>query len=152
MKIYRSKATRILAILSVICIILLAAGIILTVTGVSDIALQTLLIGFCGFLTILFFCCFIAEHSRVLIIKDNEIIFPRGAEKNGKTVFQKTVVKISEIASVESKFYKGDRIITGDCFFHTLSLTDGTSVTVTLYAYGKEAEKEILESLQKSIS
>ena len=56
-----------------------------------------------------------------------------------------------DIGSVESKFHKGDKLISDDCFFYTLRLKDGTSVTVTLYAYGKEAEKEIWETIQSSI-
>ena len=79
-------------------------------------------------------------------------IWCSGAEKlkNGKTVFQKTVVRICDLSSVESKFHKGDKIISDDCFFYTFKLKDGTSITVTLYAYGKEAEKEILETKREN--
>lgn len=91
------------------------------------------------------------RKKQSLIIDTDMIIFPRGVEKNGKTVFQKTIVRICEINSVVSKFHKGDKIISGDCFFYTLKLKDGTNITVTLYAYGKEAEKEILETIQGSI-
>ncbi len=65
--------------------------------------------------------------------------------------FQKTVIKICDVGSVESKFHKGDKIISDDCFFYTLRLKDGTSITVTLYAYGKDAEKEIWETIKSRI-
>ena len=58
-------------------------------------------------------------------------------------VFKRTVIKTDEIISLESKFYKGDKIFTGDCFFYTLKLKNGAKITFTLYAYGEEAEKEI---------
>lgn len=58
---------------------------------------------------------------------------------------------MDEIISVESKFYKGDKIISGDCFFHTLKLKNNTKITFTLYAYGKEAEREIMETIKKSV-
>ena len=66
-------------------------------------------------------------------------------------VFQKTVIRLDEIRSVESNFHKGDKLITGDCFFYTFRLKDGTSITVTLYAYGKEAEKEILKTIKSGM-
>ena len=67
----------------------------------------------------------------------------------GVVICQKTVVRICDLNSVESKFDKGDKIISDDCFFYTLRLKDRTSVTVTLYAYGKEAEKEIFEAIKR---
>ena len=102
-------------------------------------------------MSIMFGSIFFAERSRVLIIENDKFIFPRGADINGKNVFQKTVVRKCDIFSLESKFHKGDGIISGDCFFYTLRLKNGTKITVTLYAYGKEAEKEILEMIQNSI-
>ena len=36
-----------------------------------------------------------------------------------------------------------------DYFFHTLKSKDGTKVTVTLYSYGKYAEKEILRMIKE---
>lgn len=65
------------------------------------------------------FVCFLAEKSRELIIDTDKTILPRGADKNEKMVFQ-TVVKRSEICSVESTFHEGKRIVSDDCFFHAL--------------------------------
>ena len=82
----------------------------------------------------------------------DRVIFPRGAEINGKIAFQKTVVRICDIRSVERNLRRGDKILSDDCFIYTLRKIDGTSVTVFLYAYGKEAEEEIWESLKSSIA
>ena len=151
MKKYSSRATKWLMVVSLICAVVLLTGIILAFAGIGNIGLPIGLIMMGGLLGILFFSCFLAEKSRVLIISAGQIIFPRGAEINGKTVFQKTVVRICDLDSVESKFRNGDKIISDDCFFYTFRLKDGTSITVTLYAYGKEAEKEILETIKSSI-
>ena len=102
-----------------------------------------------GVFGILFLICYLAEKSRALIIDTEKIIFPRGADKNGKIVFQKTTVKLCDINSVDTKLYKGDGIISKDTSFHTINLKDGTTITVTLYAYGKEAENEILETIKR---
>ena len=62
----------------------------------------------------------------------------------------------SDILTIGNKhnaivFYKGDKIVSRDCFFHTLKLKDNTKITFTLYAYGKEAEREIIEIIKKSV-
>lgn len=152
MKKYTSRATKWLATFVLLCSILFSIGIALLFSKDPLVSISIPLISSGGLLGVLFLCCFLAENSRTLIIDADKIIFPRGADKNGKIVFQKTVVKRSEIRSVESAFHKGDKIISGDCFFHTLKLKDGTKITVTLYAYGKEAEKEIIEIIRKGIS
>ena len=152
MKKYTSQATKWLMIVFLICGVLLLTGIILAFAGVGNIGVPIGLMMMGGLLGIIFFSCFIAERSNVLIINADQITFPRGAEINGKTVFQKTTVKTKQIRSVEIKFYPGDGVIAKDTNFYTLRLKDGTSVTFTLYAYGKEAEKEILETIKSSIS
>lgn len=152
MKVYISRATRWLALLTLVSAAILASGIVSVVADSPNVVLQLIPTFLGGFLTILFLSCFFAEKSRTLVIDAEWIIFPRGADRNGKTVLQKTIVRLDDIRSVESKFHKGDRIIAEDCFFHTLKLKDGTHVTVTLYAYGTEAEKEILEAIQKNIA
>lgn len=152
MKTYVSKSTKWLAVLTLICVIFFVVGIIFIIVDIPNIGLQigsTMLGGLMG---ILFAVCFFAERSRALVIDTDKFVFPRGADINGKVSFKKTVINKNEICSIESKFYKGDKIISGDCFFHTLKLKDGTKVTVTLYAFGKEAEKEILEIIKKSIT
>lgn len=150
MKKYSSQAAKWLMIVSLICGVVLLIGIIFAFADIGNIGLPIGLMLMGGLSGVIFFSCFLAENSRVLAIDTDRIIFPRGAEINGKIVFNKTVVRICDIRSIESKFRKGDKIISNDCFFYTLKLKDGTSVTVTLYAYGKEAEKEILETIKNS--
>lgn len=151
MKEYSSRAVKWLMIVSLICGLVLLAGIILAFAGIENIGLPIGLILMGGLLGVIFFGCFLTEKSRTLIMDTDRVIFPRGAEINGKIVFQKTVVRICDIVSVESKFHKGDKIISNDCFFYMLRLKDGTSVAVTLYAYGKDAEKEIWETIKSGI-
>ena len=151
MKKYTSQATKWLMIVSLICGVVLLTGIIFASAGIGNIGVLIGLILIGGLLGIIFFSCFIAEKSRALIINADQITFPRGVEINGKTVFQKTTIQTTQIRSVETKFYPGDGVIAKDTNFYTLRLKDGTSVTFTLYAYGKEAEKEIWETIKSSI-
>ncbi len=150
MKKYTSQATKRLGIITLICGAVLLAGIILICSEISTASIAMITLS--GLLGILFFCCFLAEKSRGLIIDTEKIIFPRGAEKNGRMVLQKTVVRFCDISSVDTKLYRGDGVISKDTFFYTIKLKDGTKITVTLYAYGKEAEKEILEAIKRSIT
>ena len=83
--------------------------------------------------------------------KNEKILLPRGAIKNGKISFQKTVINFDEIRSIESELYKSDGIHTKDTLFHTLTLKDDIMIKFTLYAYGDDVEKEILESIKKHI-
>ena len=149
MKKYASSSLKWLMMITLISCAILLVGIILAFVKVTNIGLPIGLILTGGLLGILSFSCFLAEKSRVLIISTDQIIFPRGAEVNGKTVFQKTIIKTSEIRSVEAKSYKGDGAITKDTIFYTLQLTDSRIITVTLYHYGKEAEKEIFEAIKR---
>lgn len=152
MKKYTSQATRWLMIVTLICGIVLLTGIILAFTELKIIGVPIGLIMMGGLLGVIFFSCLLAEKGRSLIIGADWIVFPRGAEINGKTVFQRTVVKTSEIRSVEIKSFKGDGLIAKDTDFYTLKLTDGRKITVTLYCYGKEAEKEIFEAIKRFIA
>ncbi|MBP3299903.1 MAG: hypothetical protein J6M34_00170 [Clostridia bacterium] len=151
MKKYSPRSTRWLMIATLIGVSVLLTGIILLFINAQDLSLTVSAITAGGFMSILFFTCFLASKSRILIISEEEIIFPQGADINGKTVLQKTVVKTSEIHSIKSRFFKGDNLISGDCFFHTLKLKNGTQITVTLFDYGKTAEQEIIEAIKKSI-
>ena len=149
MKRYIPRTTKWFAILAFVSMAIFAMGIVFIVINIPNVGLQIGLTIFGALMSILFLSCYFADKSRALVIDADKITFPRGADKNGKMVFQKTVISLEEIRSVESEFHRGDGIISGDCFFHTLRLKDGTEVTVTLYAYGKEGEKEILETIRK---
>lgn len=148
MKKYIPKETKWFAVLTLVSAAMLVVGIVSICVGTSDIGLQ---IGFTmlgGMLGILFFSCYLAVKSRTLVIDGDEVTFPRGAHKNGKMVFQKTTVKLNQIRAVESKFRKGDGLIALDTYFYTLTLEDGVALTVTLYEYGKDSERELLEILK----
>ena len=151
MKKYTSQATKWVRVVSLICGGVLLISIILAFADIGNIEVPIGLMMMGGLLSIIFFSCFIAEKGRILIIDADQIIFPRGAEINGKTVFQKTTIQLKQIRSVEIKFQPGDGVSAIDTNFYTLRLKDGTRVTVTLFAYGKEAEKEILENIKGSI-
>ncbi len=148
---YTSRATKWLALFAIISILMLLIGIAFIIVNISNVDLQLGLTMFGGFMSILFLICFFAEKSRWLTIDADKIILPRGTDNNGRMVFKRTIIKTDEIISLENKFYKGDKIFTGDCFFYTLKLKDGAKITFTLYAYGKEAEKEIVETIKTSI-
>lgn len=150
MKKYVSQATKRLGTIALSFGVVLFVGIMLAFVKMTVVSIAMIALG--GMFGILFLSCFLADKSRVLIIDPEKIIFPRGADKNGKTVLQKTIVKFCDIGSVDTKLYKGDGLVSEDTSFHTINLKDGTKITVTLYAYGKEAEKEILGAMKQSMN
>lgn len=87
MKKYTSQATKWLGIITLICGAVLLAGIILICSEISTASIAMITLS--GLLGILFFCCFLAEKSRGLIIDTEKIIFPRGAEKKRQDGFAK---------------------------------------------------------------
>lgn len=149
MKAYRSPSSKWFAIAAIICGMMLLIGIIFALAKVENVGLPIGFILSGGMLGILFLCCYLADKSRVLIINTDKISLPRGAQINGKLVFRKTVIKISEIKFVEKNLYKGDGVYSQDTYFYTLGLTDGKNVTVTLYSFGKQAEQEIWDTLKR---
>ncbi len=151
MKTYISRATKLLAILAVIGITVLISGIICLLAHSSNVGLQIGLTMLGGLMSILFLPCFWAEKSRHLTIDDEKIVLPRGANINEKTSFRRIIISTNEIRSIKSALHKGDGIIAKDTLFHTLTLNDGTRIKFTLYAYGKDAEDEILEAIKKLI-
>ena len=100
-------------------------------------------------MSILFLTCFFAEKSRYLTIDDEKIVLSKII--NEKTSFRRTIINTNEIRSIKSELYKGDGIISKDTLFYTLKLNDGTRIKFTLYAYGKDAEDEILAAIKKLI-
>ncbi len=151
MKTYISRATKWLAILTVIGVTVLISGIVCILAHSSNVGLQIGLTILGGLMSILFLSCFFAEKSRYLTIDDEKIVLPRGANINEKISFSRTIINTNKIQSIKSELYKGDGIIAKDTFFHTLTLNDGTRINFTLYAYGKDAEEEILAVIKKRI-
>ena len=151
MKKYTSRATKWFALFSIISTLMLLIGIIFIIVNISNVGLQFGLTLLGGFMSILSLSCFFAEKSRYLKIDDEKIVLPRGAIINEKTSFRRTIINTNEIRSIKSELYKGDGIISKDTLFHTLTLNDGTRIKFTLYAYGKDAEDEILSAIKKLI-
>ena len=151
MKRYYSRSVKLLAIVSLDGVAVLLTGIAFLFINIVDIWLSICLTVVGGLFGVLFLVCFVAEKSRTLLIDANKIILPRGATINGKMAFQKTVIKMCEIQSIECCLRKGDGIISKDTYFYILNLIDNRKVTVTLYAYGKEAEREIIETIKKKV-
>ncbi len=138
-----------LAILAIISIAVLIAGIICILVHSSNVGLQMGLTMLGGLMSILFLSCFFAEKNRYITIDDKKIVLPRGANINEKISFSRTIINTNEIRSIKSELHKGDGIIVADTLFHTLTLKDGTRIKFTLYAYGKDAEDEILAAIKK---
>ena len=152
MKRYSPKTVKGFFLISVICALILVIGIILIITNHPNLSLKIGMTIGGGMMAPLFLLIFFADRSRWLEIDEKRISLPKGTiDNDGNTILKRTVIEMNEIASLESKFHKGDKIISDDCFFYTFKLKDGTSITVTLYAYGEEAEKEILETIKSSI-
>ena len=151
MKKYTSRATKWLAILTIISVAVLIAGIICILSHSSNVGLQIGLTMLGGLMSILFLSCFLADKSWYLTIDDEKIVLPRGANINEKTSFRRIYINKNEIRSIKSELHKGDGIIAKDTLFHTLTLNDGTRIKFTLYDYGKDTEDEILEAIKKLI-
>lgn len=151
MKKYTSSAIKPLALITVLCFSVLMIGIILIFIDIPIIGVDIGLIMLGGLTGIIFLTGYLAEKNRVLTIDEEKIVFPKGIEINGKTAYSKTEVKFCEISHIEAKLHKGDKITTKDTYFYTLKLKNNTTLTVTLYSFGKEAEKEIFEILYKNI-
>ena len=151
MKKYTSHATKWLAILTIMSVAVLIAGIICILSRSSNVGLQIGITMLGGLMSILFLSCFLADKSRYLTIDDEKIVLPRGASINEKTSFNRIIINTNEIRSIKSELHKGDGIIAKDTLFHTLTLNDGTRIMFTLYAYGKDAEDEILAAIKKLI-
>lgn len=152
MKRYVSKSVKVFFLISVICALILVIGIILIITNHPNLSLKIGMTIGGGMMAPLFLLIFFAERSKWLEIDEKKIVFPRGTiDNDGNTILRRTVIEMNEIVSLESKFHKGDKIFTGDCFHHTLKLTDGRKITFMLYGYGNKAEEEIIEAIQKRI-
>jgi hypothetical protein len=152
MKRYASRAVKWLAVVTIICGAALLTGIILLFAKTDRVDLSAALILPGGLLGILFLCCYFAEKGRVIIIDADRITFPRGVEIDGKTFYKKTAIRMCEINSVFSNLHRGDGLINKDTYIYTLKLKNGKKVSFTLYAYGEEAERGIIETIRKNIS
>lgn len=152
MKRYVSKSVKGFFLISVICALILMIGIILIITNHPNLSLKIGMTIGGGIMAPLFLLIFFADRSRWLEIDEKRISLPKGTiDNDGNTILRRTVIEMNEIVSLESKFHKGDKIFTGDCFHHILKLTDGRKITFMLYEYGNKAEEEIIEAIQNRI-
>ena len=158
MKKYTSRVIKWAAFSTIIGMVMLVIGIILMIIKLSDIGSEFTSIG--AAISTVSLCFYFSEKSRWLTIDDSKIDLPRGANINGKKAFERTVIKIDEIVSVEREFQKGGGITIGiffgaitpaACFINTIKLKDNTEIVFYLDTYGKKAENEIIETLRKSI-
>ena len=152
MKKYVSRETKWYALFALICFAILIAGIVLILAGSQNIPLQIGLIISGGLLGALFLSCFFTARSRVLTIDPEKIVFPKGAAKNGRMTWRKNTVKFEDIRAINTNVYKGFWLISKDTSFSTLTLKDGTAITATFSTYGKDAEKEIVETIRQHIA
>lgn len=151
MKKYISRATKPLAIVSLFSLIMLLVAICLAIAKIPNGALSFGLIFLGGFLSVIFVSAYYIEKSRFITINLDAISLPRGVEYNGVTSFKRTTLRLDAIASIQTECRKGVFPLSEDTNFHTVILKDGGTVTFTLYAYGKNAEKKILSSIKENI-
>lgn len=150
MKKYVSVELRKTAIVAIILSAAALIGLIVTFTEgfLSEAFILTL---FLLLLALLFWVCWLAEKSRYLTVDEEKVSFPRGVG-NGIRFFQRTTVYFRDVQTIVSELKKGDGFITGDSLWHTMTMRDGTAISFYLYEYGKEAEREIIETIQNRIT
>ena len=152
MKKYRSIYAKWFDVPAVISALVLIIGVFMLISGYPNSTASFALIFIGSIMGMLFFACFLSEKSRVLIIDTDKVIFPRGVRRNSKLISKKSVVRFDEMNSLECEFYKGDGFIAGDTNFYTLKLRGSVKMEMTLYAFGKDAENEIYETIRQRIS
>ena len=166
MKKYDRSDKTILAVIAVVCVCALIAGVILVIAKIPLLALKVGLIVFGLCLSAIFVPAAFAVRRYYLIIDEEKVDFPIGCSIEGKCNSKRTVVRFDEIRSVKTKFYEGDRypvfvdvILTliglppmEDIYFYTLNLKDNRQIEVNcIRLYGKKAEKEIFEMICQSV-
>ena len=67
---------------------------------------------------------------------------------NEKMTLKKITILSNQLSSVKSKINNSDGLIANDTTFNMLRLKDGCIIKLTLYHYGKDAEKEIFETFK----
>ena len=117
MKKYTSRATKWLAILTIISVAVLIAGIICILSHSSNVGLQIGLTMLGGLMSILFLSCFLADKSRYLTIDDEKIVLPRGANINEKTSFNRIIINTNEIRSIRVNCTKVMELLQKILFF-----------------------------------
>ena len=164
MKKYDRSDKTILAVIAVVCVCSLIAGVILVIAKIPLLALKVGLIVFGLCLSAIFVPAAFAVRRYYLIIDEEKVDFPIGCSIEGKSNSKRTVVRFDEIRSVKTKFYEGDTVFVsvilmlfgmpsmGDTYFYTLNLKDNRQIEVNcIRLYGNKAEKEIFEMICQSV-
>ncbi|MBR5188573.1 MAG: hypothetical protein IKW18_08880 [Clostridia bacterium] len=164
MKKYDRSDKTILAVIAVVCVCALIAGVILVIAKIPLLALKVCLIVFGLCLSAIFVPAAFCVRRHYLIIDEEKIDFPIGCSIEGKCNSKRTVVRFDEIRSVKTKFYEGDTVFVsvilmlfgmpsmGDTYFYTLNLKDNRQIEVNcIRLYGNKAEKEIFEMICQSV-
>lgn len=164
MRTYRSSSLNWVGSALFVFVLMLAAGILLLVSGMPFEGVPAVLVCMGAPLTVLLAAVFFGVASRNLTLDDEKIVFPRATRINGKNHFKRRAVPFEEICSFSSKFAEGDHgwavlisfVLTGnaqrDTIFYSVKTKDGTSIDFTLFDYGKETEKEIAETIRRKMN
>ncbi len=156
MKKFSEPATKIFAVLSAICFLMIIVGIVFAVSLPAKTDLIFFFLGFGIPLFILSLTVFIACAFRNIVIDEEKIIF----------AYKRKPVFFNEIKRVPVKHYNGDKpsiflVILFAIIFHdalggtkeyysyTFYLNDGTEFTEHFYSYGKKQEREIVAKLKE---
>lgn len=138
MKKYTPAALKRITALLIVSFIVFAVGVFLAFTKLSSTVTAVIFISVGGIPSVFLLILFFAERSRSLIIDGDKIVFPR-------TPDGKAVVYINKIESLDRFLFKGDNVISKDCFLYRLKLKSGKTHDFYLYQFGKAAEEEIFE-------
>lgn len=138
MKKHTPAALKRITVLLILSLIVFIVGVFLALTRLSSTVTAVIVIAVGGILSVFLLILFFAERSRSLVIDSEKIVFPR-------TWDGKAVVYFSKIESVDRLRFKGDNVISKDCFLYRLRLRDGKTHDFYLYQYGKAAENEIFQ-------
>lgn len=155
MKKFSEPSTKVFAVMSAICFLMITVGIALAVSVPDKTDLIFFFFGFGIPLFILSLTIFIGCAFRKIIIDEEKIIF----------AYRRKPVFFNEIKRVSVKHHNGDKpsiflvilfaIVfhdfwggTKECYSYTFYLSDGTEFTKYFYSYGKKQEREIVAALK----
>ena len=147
MKKYVQSATKISGVLLIVCVLMIAAGVLLTVLSPEQRDLICFLFAFAIPWAIILLVIYIPSARSYLLMDDEKIVFP--LTRVPKLSLKRNTVMFSEIKRVKVVFEEGDGIIVKDCNFYRFHLKNGLEFTETLFSYGKESEKEIVSVLKE---
>ena len=149
MKKYIKSEVKVFAILTIVCFLMIVAGVVTILFAQDQLYWILLLLGFgismgIVFLTVLFICA-----RNYILLDDENIVFP--ITRSPKLCFKRNTVAFGDIKCIKPISHKGDGIISKDTTMYRFILYNGLEFTETFYSYGKESELEIVSHLKKYI-